>query len=214
MPVSSYIRNRFVSYPSALLLLLILVSTACVLHRVPLGSESEPVGLGKTKESRSPGPTITPDRSPRSGQYSRGLKSPHITGNKKSVVTLPPEPKLSGQTDGVQSELKGSLREVILKGYALKGEIEREYRLYRGRKFFEITSQDLTRTWRLKASAWAGDAEGILEKIDFVTKEQFRAYHRAPMPREEGDETWGTIDNWLNDKLDFLGRFDEGLGTK
>lgn len=193
------------------MLLLILVSSACALHRVPLGSESEPVDPAKTKESRNPGPTITPDRSSRSGQYSRGPKSPPIAGKKKPVVTLPPEAKLSGQTDGVPSELKGSLIKIILEGYRLRDGIEREYRQYKKEKTFEVHSQELARTWSLRAAAWAGNAEGTIQKIDFVAKEQFRVYHRPPASREGGDEKWGNIDNWLNDKLDFLGRLHERL---
>jgi len=197
MLVYPYVSNRFRSYPGALVLLLFLLSSACI-----------------SAESQNAVQRINADRPPRVGPHLEGSKSPNILGRKQHAGIMTPEAKLSGQTDGVQSEPKESLRKVILEGYTLRGEIEREYRLYRRRRMFEITSQDLTRTWRLKASAWAGDAEGILEKIDFAAKEQFRAYHRPPMTRKEGDETWGTIDNWLDDKLDFLGRFDERLGTK
>ena len=208
------VRNRFRSYPGALVLLLVLLSSACIPNRTSLDTELKTVDLTMTKESRDAVPKINPNRFPRFRQHSEGSKSPNIIERKQHAGIMTPEAKFSGQMDGVQNELKGSLRKVILEGYTLKDEIEREYRLYRRRRTFEITSQDLARTWRLKASAWAGDAEGILEKIDFVAKEQFRVYHRPSMSREEGDETWGTIDNWLDDKLDFLGRFDKSLAAK
>ena len=113
---------------------------------------------------------------------------------------------------GVQGELKGSLRKVILEGYILKARIEREYRLHRREKTFEANSQDFITTWSLEVTSWAGIAEEILQKIDAVAKEQFRAYHGLPLSRGEGDEKWGNIDWWLKGKLDFLSRFYEKFG--
>ncbi len=210
MFVYPYMSSRFRSYPGALVLLLVLLSSACSPIPPPLDTESKKVDL----TSHNAVPRINAHHPPRVGQHLEGSKSLNRLGRKQHAGITTPEAKLSGHTDGVQSGLKGSLRKAILEGYMLKGEIEKEYRLYQSRGTFEIMSQDLTRTWRLKASVWAGEAEGILDKLNVVAKEQFRVYHRPSMSREEGDETWGTIDNWLDDKLDFLGRFDKSLAAK
>lgn len=112
------------------------------------------------------------------------------------------------------SELKGSLKQIILEGYILKDDIEKEYRSYRGEKTFEVHARNLTRGWSLKVAKWAGNAEDVLQEIDVVAQEQFKVYRGPTLPRGRGDEKWGTIDNWLNDKLHFLERFYDNLGIR
>ena len=214
MLVYPYVRNRFLSYPSAFLLLLILLSSACGYTRGLFdNTPSKNMDVGKAKESRNAASKRNANPPPL-GQHSESSQRPNMLGSKQNVGVMIPEAKLSGQTDGVQSELKGSLRKVILEGYTLREGIEREYRLFRSQRTFEVNSQDLTRTWSLQAASWAGNAEEVLQEIDFVAKEQFRVYHGPTVPRGGGDEKWGNIDNWLNDKLDFLGRFYEKLGQR
>ena len=214
MLVYPYVRNRFLPYPSAFLLLLLLLSSACGYTRGLFdNTQSKNMDVGKAKESRNAASKINANP-PRFGQHSEGSQRPNMLGSKQNAGIMTPETKLSGQTDGVQSELKGSLKKVILDDYTLREGIEREYRLYRSQRNFEVNSQDLTRTWSLKAASWAGNAEEVLQEIDFVAKEQFRVYHGPTVPRGGGDEKWGNIDNWLNDKLDFLGRFYEKLGQR
>jgi hypothetical protein len=296
------VRNRVLSNKSALLLLLMLLNSACTSDRSPLDTQSRTVYMGETKESQNAvskiksakctepppssysesvrlrldaalklsrlpasdaaklagefskniksyfktsqegedlkairfyicqisnnrnfsndvtekliGRTIEAyaNRSPRLRQHSAGSNSPNLIGNKSNVAIMTPADKVSGQADGVRNELKGSLSKVVLEGYTLKADIEREYRLHRREETFEANSKGLTKTWSLKVTSWAGKAEDILQKIDPVAKGEFRAYHGLPLSRAGGDEKWGNIDYWLNGKLDFLSRFSERIG--
>ena len=209
---SPNLQNRFRSSQSALLLLLIIsLCSSCTPNRGPLDTQSTGRDVGETKENRDAVAKINPDRSPPFRQQSEGSKRPKISGSKDNVAMASPD-KLF--TEGAQSELKGSLKKAILEGYILKVGIEREYRLNKREDSFEGNVQALTRTWSFKAVSWAEHTEDLLKKIDSAAKEQFRVYHGPLVSRGVGDEKWGNIDNWLNDKLDFLGRFYERLGTK
>ena len=178
-------RNPFRSFSRAFLLLLILVGSACVTQRVPPDTESGTIDLAMTKERRTAAPQFNPVRS-----------------------------TSANQDVSCQNELKESLIRLILEGYRLRDGIEKEYRLYKANTTFNPLSQHLPKTWRLKAAAWAGNAEDVLSKIDFVATEKFRVYQGTTVARREGDEQWGNIDNWLNNKLEFLGTFYEKLGTR
>ncbi|HSL04372.1 MAG TPA: hypothetical protein VK901_12660 [Nitrospiraceae bacterium] len=180
MIVYPHLRREFLSYPSALLILLVLLSSACGHKRGPLDNTPS-MDVGNAKESRTAVSNLNVNRSIRYGK---------------------------------QSELKGSLKQIILEGYTLKVGIEKEYRSYRGEKNFEVHAQDLTRGWSLKVAKWAENAGDVLQEIDFVAKQQFQGYHGPIVQRGAGDEKWGTIDNWLSDKLAFLERLHDNFGTR
>ena len=185
MLICPTVRNPFRSYFRAFLLLLILVGSACVTQRVPSNTESGTVDPAKTKERRNAASQLNP------------------IGSTSSV-----------QDVSCQNELKESLIKRILEGYRLRDGMEKEHRLFKGKTTFNPLAQNLTRTWRFKAAAWAGNAEDVLSKIDLVATEQFRAYRGTTVSGGEGDEQWVNLDNWLNNKLDFLGRFYDKLGTR
>jgi hypothetical protein len=209
MLVDSYVRSGSLSCPSALLIILILLSSACGPVRDLIdNTQSKNMEVGKAKESPNAASKRDADQSPRFGQHSNML------GRKQNVGVINPEAKLSRQANEMQSEHKGSLKQIILEGYRLKDGIEKEYRSYRGEKTFEVHARNLTKGWSLKVAKWAEDAEDVLQEIDFVAQEQFKVYRGPTLPRGRGDEKWGTIDNWLNDKLHFLERFYDNLGIR
>jgi hypothetical protein len=211
MLVDPDVRNRFLSCPSALLIIPMLLSSACgPLQGVFDNSQSKNMEVGQAKESQNGASKPDANRSLRVGQHSTMLESKQNAG----VGTITAEAKLSGQGNGMQSVLKGSLKQIILEGYTLKDGIEKEYRSYRGEKTFEVHARNLTRGWSIKVAQWAGNAEDVLQEIDSVARDQFKIYRGPTVPRGEGDEKWGTIDNWLNNKLDFLKRFHDNLGKR
>ena len=205
----SYVRSHFLSLPSALLIVLIWLSSACgPLQGVFDDSQSKNIEVGKAKEGRNGASKLDADRSPGFGQHYNML------GSKHHAAVNTPEAKLSEQDNGMQRELKGSLKRIILEGHRLKDSIEKEYRSYRGERTFEVRARNLTREWSLKVAKWAGNAEDVLQEIDSVAPTQFKVYRGPIVPRGGGEEKWGTIDNWLNEKLHFLERFYENLGEK
>lgn len=132
MLVDFYVRSASLSCPSALLIILILLSSACGPVRDLIdNTQSKNMEVGKAKESPNAASKRDADQPPRFGPHSNML------GGKQNVGVITPEAKLSGQSNGVQSELKGSLKQIILEGYTLKDGIEKEYRSYRGEKTFE-----------------------------------------------------------------------------
>ena len=202
----SYVRSHFFAFPSALLVVLTLLSSACgPLLGVFNDSQSKNIEVG-VKEGRNGASKLDADHSPGFGQHSNML------GSKHHAAVNTPEAKLSEQGNGMQRELKGSLKRIILEGHRLKDSIEKEYRSYTGERTFEVRARNLTREWSLKVAQWAGNAEDVLQEIDSVAPTQFKVYRGPIVPRGGGEEKWGTIDNWLNEKLDFLERFYDNLG--
>ena len=67
--------------------------------------------------------------------------------------------------------------------------------------------------WAAQADSWATSVEGLLQRIDPIAKGQFKSYRGLPLVRVGENEKWDQIDHWLNDKLDFLNRVSEKLGS-
>lgn len=112
-----------------------------------------------------------------------------------------------------RSERKGnnpqiaSIRKLIGEGYALKDDIEREYRFHHQQPNYSENEESLLKGWNSKADAWKKTVLSTLQGIDPILVGRFNNVQSSPFVLLGESIKWNALNNYLNARIDFLNQY-------
>lgn len=118
-----------------------------------------------------------------------------------------PFPVSSGKhLSDADSQQIAMIRQVVMEGYALKKDIEREYRSQRQQKTFEANEGTLIKDWEKQFGDWKVKARNALHSIDPLLVERFNTVRAGIGSTPNENSHWDVLDRNFNAKIDFLNR--------
>lgn len=115
-----------------------------------------------------------------------------------------PFPSTTSQRRETDTRHAGSIRMLIEEGYALKTDIEQEYRFRHKEPDYSAKEARSLITWTGKIQAWKSKSISTLQSIDPILAGRFNNIQNSPNMTAGESTRWNALNNYLNARIEFL----------